>query len=149
MSDYVLAFPKLGEDNYKPWSRLMKAELMKKTVWMVVSGQITGPTASLDTVQYLTLAQKAAGIIFGGLEPGQQVLVEDHMESPKLMWEILREHHLQQKPTNRFLAYEALFSITKEEDESLTALSACISAALSSIMDSTPDKFTLDMPLET
>ena len=60
------------------------------------------------------------------------------------MWKALKEVHMQQKPTARFNAYEALFSITKSNDESLPAVAARVEKAMHTIKDLRPAAFTLD-----
>ena len=54
-SSESLGFPKLGEENYPSWSKNMKAKMMEKSCYMVVSGEITGPTGSLDLYGWLQL----------------------------------------------------------------------------------------------
>ena len=44
------------------------------------------------------------------------------------MWKALKEVHMQQKPTARFNAYEALFNITN--DELLPAVTARVEKAM-------------------
>ena len=43
-----LSFPKLGEDNYSSWSKNMKAYLMKKKVWLIVSGIDVKPFGNVE-----------------------------------------------------------------------------------------------------
>ena len=60
------------------------------------------------------------------------------------MWKALKEVHMQQKPTARFNAYEALFNITKSNDESLPAVAARVEKAMHTIKDLRPSEFTLN-----
>ena len=68
----------------------------------------------------------------GYATPGQNPATQPHQQHGQ-------QHHQQQLPTTRFLAYEALLSITKLDDESLMALTTRIKDALSANMDATPD----------
>ena len=65
-------------------------------------------------------------------------------DDPISMWKALKEVHMQQKPTARFNAYEALFNITKSNDESLPAVAARVEKAMHTIKDLRPSEFTLD-----
>ena len=56
-------------------------------------------------------------------------------DNPISMWKALKEVHMQQKPTARFNAYEALFSITKSNDELLPAVAARVEKAMHTIKD--------------
>ena len=71
-------------------------------------------------------------------------LVKDHLGDPAVMWKTLQMHHQQQKPTTRFVAYEALFGLQKREDESLPALCMRVTAAQRSMKDTRPSDFDMD-----
>ena len=64
-------------------------------------------------------------------------------DDPIAMWELLQSYHQQKKPTNRFLAYEALLGIQKREDESLPALCSRVKAAQAAMKDTRPKDFDL------
>ncbi|TDL19651.1 hypothetical protein BD410DRAFT_703179, partial [Rickenella mellea] len=59
------------------------------------------------------------------------------------MWAKLKEVHQQKVPGTRFNAYDALFSIRKLEDESLTSLLGRVDSAIRNIQDLRPEKFDL------
>jgi len=52
--------------------------------------------------------------------------------------------HLQKRPGNRFNAYDDLFSIRKEEEESLQTLINRVETAMSTIRKLRPSDFTLE-----
>src|ERR1700743_910435 len=53
-TDSSLSFSKLGELNYSTWSVNMKAYLMQKKVWFIVSGEDTRPSpGSSDLREWL------------------------------------------------------------------------------------------------
>ncbi|KAJ7926413.1 hypothetical protein B0H13DRAFT_1497174, partial [Mycena leptocephala] len=60
------------------------------------------------------------------------------------MWTALEKKHRQKKPGARFAAYNALFSIHKDPDETLTALMGRVDDAVSLIQDLRPAAHTLD-----
>ena len=138
-------FPKLGEDNYITWSGNMKALLMQKRVWPVVKGTRLRP--SDDKASELRTFEDdmnaAAGLIYLALHPTQQILVRDFMEDPSKMWETLEAHHMQKKPSSRFTAYESLFNIVKQDNESLPALCAQVDDAMHTVRNLCTKDFTV------
>jgi hypothetical protein len=60
------------------------------------------------------------------------------------MWSKLEAVHLQKHPGTRFNAYDALFSIRKADDETLSALTRA-ETAMQDIKALRPSYFTLDM----
>ncbi|KAF8586001.1 hypothetical protein K439DRAFT_1632263 [Ramaria rubella] len=59
------------------------------------------------------------------------------------MWDRLKELHQQRKAGPRFSAYDAFFSIHKEENESLTELTGHVSRAMAHIKSLRPSHFGL------
>lgn len=138
-------FPKLGEDNYITWSGNMKALLMQKRVWLIVKGTRIKPTNDKPSEQLIfdDDSNAAAGLLYLALLPSQQILVRDFMEDPVKMWKTLEDHHLQKKPSSRFTAYESLFNIVKEDNESLPALCGRVEAAMHTVRNLRPSDFTV------
>src|ERR1700742_4225937 len=98
-SDSTLSFSKLGESNHSTWSVNMKAYLMQKKVWGIVSGVDTKPAPNLpDLRDWLKDQQAASGYIFLGLEDAQKTQVQAHLDNPKLMWETLQSIHVHKHP---------------------------------------------------
>ena len=69
----------------------------------------------------------AAGEIYLALEETQKIHVR---EEPVKMWAKLESVHLQKCPATRFYAYNALFSIRRQEDESLTGIMTRVDHAM-------------------
>lgn len=139
-----LKFTKLHEKNYNSWSGDMAATLRREGSWRIVTGTETEPLADDPRlIEYLKLADRAAGTIYLSLEENQKVHIRGMEDKPSLMWETLRDVHLQKKAAPRFNAYDALFSITKLPDESLPSLAARVDDAIHSIKNLRPEKFTL------
>ncbi len=65
-------------------------------------------------------------------------------ESPKPCGPNLKDIHQQQKPGTRFNAYDILFSIRKDDDESLSTLVGRVSRAMQDIKALRPEKFTIN-----
>ena len=85
----------------------------------------------------------AAGLIYLALQPTLQILVRDFMEDPSKMWETLEAHHMQKKPSSRFTAYESLFNIVKQDNESLPALCARVDDAMHTVRNLRTKDFTV------
>ena len=131
----------------------MEAYLSTKELWEYVDGSCVQPSP-VDPMD-LTLEEKkeladwrrkfarAAGEIWLGLEDSQKVHVKDLKGDPAAMWRKLESVHLQKRPGARFNAYDALFNIRKEADESLPALMARADKALQDVKALRPSTFTL------
>ena len=120
-------------------------KLMEKKLWRVTAGGNVGaPTDPLETADWELNRDAASGLIWGALEPSMKELVKAQLGTPNAMWTTLRGHHQQKKPTNRFVAYESLLGIQKQDVESLPALCMRIQAAQNAMKDTRPDQFTID-----
>ena len=145
MSGTTPTFPKLNNYNYKSWSGDMQAWLMSKELWMLVAGDEPCPNES-DGEGYLKWkkrAQKAAGELFLSVDQDQKSHFHGILSDPITIWSTLRSAHISKKPGARFNAYDNLFSIRKQPNESLQSLSARIDASMQHIQDLRPEKFTL------
>ncbi|THG96406.1 hypothetical protein EW145_g7784 [Phellinidium pouzarii] len=121
----LLSFTKLGESNYPTWEYDMRAALQVKKLWRLTSGNESKPSSPPEKVElWEEKAEQAAGLIYQKLEHGMQILVQKYMDDPIKMWGELEKMQHQDNPASRFIAYDQFFSITKKEDESLTALTA-------------------------
>ena len=65
-----------------------------------------------------------------------------HEEDPVQMWTLLEQAHVQKKPGARFNAYNDLFSIQKNDNETLVEMAVCIEQAMGSIENLRPKDFT-------
>ena len=65
----------------------------------------------------------AAGKIWSCVEREQQTHLEAIRDDPLAMWAKLESVHMQKRPGTRFNTYNALLSLCKSEDESLSSLS--------------------------
>ncbi len=88
-------------------------------------------------------SDKAAGYIFLAVEDNQKVHFASISDDPVKMWAALAAVHLQKRPGARFNAYDDLFSIRKQEDESLQSLMNRVDTAIHRIQDLRPKDFTL------
>ena len=123
----------------------MKAWLMAAELWGIVSGKIQKPSSDDDKIAtWETKEAKAAGWIFLLVDDSQKIHIQDCSENCVKMWEALASVHLQKKPGARFNAYDDLFSIRKQEDESLSLLMNRVNDAMRKIKDLHPKDFTLD-----
>ena len=123
----------------------MKAQLQSKKVWMVVSGLHSKPASTASNyMDWLEKEEVAAGMIYLALEDDQKVQVETYQDDPRKMWETLESIHIQKRPSTRFNAYNTLLSISKQDQESLPALTARIEKAMAEIKNLRPQFFSLN-----
>jgi len=152
MSLSTLSFAKLNGTNYSSWVGDMKSFLHLSGVWRNVSGDSKHPEPSSPPASdhpakleaWLEKHEKVAGIIYAMVEHDQKVHFSGIDDDPVKMWAKLAEVHMQKKPGTRFNAYDDLFSIRKQEDESLQTLINRVDQALRTIKDLRPADFTLD-----
>ena len=125
----------LSNSNYPEWAGEMKAWLMRNGLWRLVSGKETKPkqTDLEKFVVWEEKAEKAAGEIYLMVENDQRVHFRGSEEDPITMWKLLEAAHLSKKPGARFNAYDDLFSIRKQEDETLVTLGVRIEKAMQTI----------------
>ena len=89
-------------------------------------------------------AGKASGEIWLAIEDDQKVHVKDVKGDPTAMWVKLESFHVQKRPGACFNAYDSLFSIRKNNDETLPALMARADKALQDIKSLRSSNFTLN-----
>jgi hypothetical protein len=120
-----------------------------KVVALTAEQQLVNAKIKLDhgasLERYLLAKEKAASDIYAHLSPSQRALVRSYEEDPTAMWGKLLEIHSQQVPGMRFGAYNALFSIVQQPDESLQAIAGRASEALARVQELRLDSFTIDM----
>jgi len=105
---------------------------MTKEVWSLVKGEETqsSPSEPKELKTWRLNRDIAAGEIYLSLEPSQLVHIKNLEEDPVQMWKKLESVHLQKRPVTRFNAYDALFSIRKEDNESLSSLMSRVDEAM-------------------
>ena len=153
-SDSKRSFAALSSSNWGQWSDNMEAYLATKELWeyidgsnpMPVAADATKPTADerKELVEWKRKANKASGEIWLSVEDDQKVYIKEVKGDPAAMWKKLEDIHLQKKPGARFNAYDVLFSIRKDENETLTALMARADKAMQDIKALRPSGFSLD-----
>jgi gag-polypeptide of LTR copia-type/Integrase core domain/GAG-pre-integrase domain len=140
-------FKPLSNSNYAEWSGEMKAWLMKLGYWRLVAGKEKQPSGKSDpdTIEkWEAKAEKAAGEIYLAVENDQRVHFRGYEEDPVRMWALLEQAHVQKKPGARFNAYDDLFSIQKNDDETLVEMAVQIEQAVGNIKNLRPKDFTID-----
>jgi len=90
----------LSNTNYPQWSMEMKAWLMMKGLWMLVSGDETSPSTGQksEVLDWKLRAQKAAGALFLAVEHEQRVHLGGIEDNPVKIWSKLKEVHVAQRP---------------------------------------------------
>lgn len=89
-------------------------------------------------------AEKAANELYLLVSPSQKVHFQGISNDPCAMWKKLESIYLQKHPGAQFNAYDALFSIKKAPDESLSALMARVDSQMEQIQNLCPVGFTLE-----
>ena len=123
----------------------MQAWLMSKELWMLVDNEEPCPpsTDADSRLKWLKRAQKAAGELYLSVEQDQKYHFHGMLSDPICTWTTLRDVHMSKKPGARFNAYDDLFSIRKQPNESLQSLGARIDLSMQQIQDLRPVGFTL------
>ena len=123
----------------------MQAWLMSKELWMLVDNAEPCPSDEDKEakLKWQKRAQKAAGELFLSVEQDQKSHFHGILSDPIRIWTTLCDVHMSKKPGARFNAYDSLFSIRKQPNESLQSLCARIDASMQSIQDLRPSTFTL------
>jgi hypothetical protein len=131
-SDNKRTFQSLNNSNWGHWADNMEAYLSTKELWEYVDGSTPKPVPvdpskpSADETKELAdwkhKAGKASGEIWLAIEDDQKVHIKDVKGDPAAMWVKLESVHVQKRPGARFNAYDTLFSIRKNDDETLPAL---------------------------
>lgn len=78
------------------------------------------------------------------LSPGQKTHIMSCADDPVAIWTKLESVHEAKEPSTRFNAYDDLFSIRKDSDESLPALIMRSEQAVQLIKNRRPSGFTID-----
>jgi hypothetical protein len=135
----------LSDSNYPEWAGEMKAWLMRNGYWRLVNGKELKPTKDQDALNtWECKAERAAGEIYLMVENDQRVHFRGFEENPIKMWKLLEDAHLSKKPGARFNAYDDLFSIRKQEDETLVNLGVRIEKAMQAIQNLRTPGFTIE-----
>lgn len=104
----------LNNSNFAKWVGDTAANLREIGCYGIITGTIAPPASGADDDKidhYNTRLEKAAGIIYNALEDGQKVHVRGIDGDPVAMWRKLESVHSSKKASQRFSAYDALFSL--------------------------------------
>ena len=129
----------------------MEARLRTLGAMRIVQGTESRPnfTPPLDSGErrelrdYDTRVDSAAGEIWNCVEREQQTHLEAIRDDPEAMWRKLESVHMQKRPGTRFNTYNALLSLSKSEDESLSTLSTRASQLKSDMKALRPPSFNI------
>ncbi|KAL7280846.1 LOW QUALITY PROTEIN: hypothetical protein ACG7TL_005790 [Trametes sanguinea] len=151
MAPSPASFPKLSNHNYQQWRLDMEARLRTLGAMRIVQGTESRPhfTEPLDSGErrelrdYDSRVDAAAGEIWNCVEREQQTHLEAIRDDPGAMWTKLESVHMQKRPGTRFNTYNALLSLSKADDESLSTLSTRASQLKSDMKALRPADFDL------
>jgi len=88
-------------------------------------------------------SDKACGWMYLSIEDDQKIHFKGIEGDPVKIWAALSAIHLQKRPGMRFNAYDDLFSIRKQEDETLQTLMNRVDTSIRHIQDLCPADFDL------
>ncbi|KAJ3758685.1 hypothetical protein EV360DRAFT_43399 [Lentinula raphanica] len=153
----LFSFSKLDASNYSSWRSNMKALLQVQDCWHHVDpspesialdrepqAEISVEPTLEEREEILTWRRgrnKAAGLLFLSLDESQRMHIRNVEDDPRKIWITLRDIH---QPTNTIHALLALFSIRKEENETLVDLCRRVSDVADKVRALRPDGYTLD-----
>ena len=151
MAPSPATFPKLTNRNYQQWRLDMEARLRTLGAMRIVQGTESRPsfTPPLDSGErrelrdYDARVDSAAGEIWNCVEREQQTHLEAIRDDPEAMWRKLESVHMQKHRGTRFNTYNALLSLSKSEDESLSTLSTRASQLKSDMKALRPPSFDI------
>ena len=139
--------------NYREWSDSMEALLKTRREWRITLGDDPEPEYAdadhptrqekLDHRDWADTRDSAAGTIYLSIDSIQQSHVRDLRGDPERMWDALKALHQQQKAGPRFLAYDKLFSITKQDDEDYSTVLSRLKVAMTECRALRPSHFGL------
>ncbi len=123
-SSDTVSFDKLDDSNYTAWLPYMRACLLCKGAWRVVTGNSKEPTDHTTAAwsTWRTTADTAAGEIFCRMESSQHIHLKGIEDDPVAIWAKLETVHMFKAAGTRFNAYDDLMSIRKAPDESLQSI---------------------------
>ena len=95
---------------------------------------------------WLDKSGQAAGYIYSVLDESRQDLIAEEFGEldARKMWTMLRDLHMQKKPSSQFAAYEALLTASLQENETLPAFGGRVLGLFRKVKDLYPEKFTLE-----
>jgi hypothetical protein len=165
-----LKVPDLTEENFITWHPTITTCLCQCGLWQVVTGklslpkepellEVVAPATVLTNLEKATNTaltmdyehkldtwnnkdKKAQGKILAAISATQHVHLKG-TDSTYEQWQVLLKVHMQSIPGTCFLAYNELFSITKQANKMLPAVSACVKHALAHVKELCPDTVTV------
>jgi hypothetical protein len=130
--------PTLSSDNYQTWQRKMNAYFRFNDLWRIVHDQEVRPTDVNDQPDWDKRALRTAGAIEMTLDDKNSTHVEGIEGDPVQMWKKLDSIHNNKTPGTRFSAMDILFSVRKEDDETLNGLITRVKGAMSRVKSLRP-----------
>jgi len=135
----------LSNSNYPQWPMEMKAWLMMRGLWMLVSGEEKEPGAAevAELQDWRLRSQKAAGALFLAIEHEQRIHLGELSQIPLLSGLNSSLCTLHNVLVRVSMPMTLCFSIRKRPDESLQALMNRVDESMRSISNLHPKAFLL------
>jgi hypothetical protein len=127
----------------------MQAWLCAQGVWHIVATTSLAPTLPTTPTETQITAldawelksDKACSWMYLSLEDDQKIHLKGIEGDPVKIWAALHNVYLQKRPGMHFNTYDDLFSIRKQEDETLQTLINRVDIAIRHIQDLRPAEF--------
>ncbi|KZT68925.1 hypothetical protein DAEQUDRAFT_670563, partial [Daedalea quercina L-15889] len=149
MAPAPATFAKLTNRNYQQWRLNMEARLRPLAALRIVNGTESCPSLEIHHINadYIpSSTDLAAGEIWSCVEREQQMHLEAIRDDPVAMWAKLEAVHMQKHPGTCFNIYNALLSLSKAKDKSLSTLSTRASQLKSNMKALRPSDFDIAKP---
>jgi len=121
MSDKYYTFPKLDDSNYIGWSTRMKAILIKRGYWSLVSGtEVLSTSADASEKAAFTQRQlEACSELILAVDDSQ--LAHMDSEDPKVIWDELAKVHGARGLSTQLAAIRKFVRMEKKADQSMSS----------------------------
>jgi hypothetical protein len=130
--------------NFEDWRHDLVGCLRMENCLSIVTGKEKSPDDATLLSSWLARSNRAAGIIWRSLGPTQRTHV-NFDDDPDVMWSKIDQAHNKQLPAVRFSAYNDLFNVRKDPEESLTSLMSRVDKVCAKVQSLRPKDYTLAM----
>lgn len=140
------SMPLLTSQNYSDWVDSMKAFLITKSYWWIITGQepCPSPSSSPEALAWDRSNAKAGSLIFLKLDAQRRMEFKGKMEHGDKLWKELEAKFLHKDSHRRFTAYGELLNVRKKPEEDMDTLTGRISSIMARVQATRPVAFTLE-----
>jgi hypothetical protein len=118
----VSNMPTLGTAKWNDWMRKANAYFRMNSLYEIINNAEKAPTNEKLRADYMKRRGQAARFISMFIDSTNATYMKDIEDDPAKMWTKLEDIHNAKTPVMRFNALDTLYSIRKDDDESLCSL---------------------------